>query len=558
VVTLLLLGAVALRSSDLRADPPVMGLSMGPLIDEGYATYSARSLLLTGRWRPDDFLPLVVYPLFSLTALVAFKLLGFGFVQVRLISVIAGSVSVLLIFMIARRLFNITSALLAGLLLASCYPLVMYSRIGIVETLLITFLLALGYIHVRGFQAPRAVFFGAFLCVAAPLFVKPSALFIIPAFVVTHFLHFVRRREPAISATWRRTLALGLTGAACAIGLWAATIFLPFWWDYLTYVLRHSLDSPAGHPASFLSYLLSTLTVGGKSWLARRAAWLAVIGIATLPAMILPSRSRARFFALWYLFGLLQLGYMFYRPDRYELVLLPVLILSGAGAIGTFIESGTLVPASFASRHAMWLTAACWWLPVTHFAFYTEGFWGLLNPRSEAEFVFVPLGLSVVLAVAVWFLTRSSGGAIRVRPRWARWALAAVPIALILRLDLSQYASWFQSRSYHLVSYAAEVDQALAPGSVLAGSWAPTLLLGSSKRAICISEWANRDDPVGRFGVTHVVSQGEEKDWELFRRLYPQQAGQARIVRRFELRGVPITVRALMPTDRTRAVPGHD
>jgi hypothetical protein len=42
----------------------------------------------------------------------------------------------------------------------------------------------------------------------------------------------------------------------------------------------------------------------------------------------------------------------------------------------------------------------------------------------------------------------------------------------------------------------------------------------SRKRALCVTDWANNDDPVGRFGATHLVSH-EQNDGNLLEKSYP-------------------------------------
>ena len=124
-----------------------------------------------------------------------------------------------------------------------------------------------------------------------------------------------------------------------------------------------------------------------------------------------------------------------------------------------------------------------------------------------------------------------------------RCAIAAVPLFLVLRLDLSQHVDWFHHRTHRLYACTTDLDRSLPEGSVVGGSWAPALLLGSRKRAVCLTDWANLDDPLGRFGLTHIVTVEGEADEELLRRLYPGLMETARPFKRYRVADVEVTVR---------------
>jgi len=74
------------------------------------------------------------------------------------------------------------------------------------------------------------------------------------------------------------------------------------------------------------------------------------------------------------------------------------------------------------------------------------------------------------------------------------------------------------------------------------GNWAPALLVGSKHRAVATTDWANSDDPVGRFGATHLVSLEDGSDLKLFSRLYPYMMYRAEVFRRYEVGGTPLLV----------------
>ena len=545
LILLLMLGALALRASDLRADPPPdLSWSTGPYTDEALNTYSARNMVLYGHWRMDDFFPLVVYPLVNYVMLLVFKLFGMGFVQVKLLSLLAGVASVLVIYLLVKEDAGHLAGLLAGLVLATSFPLTMYSRLGLVESVQILFLLLTGLCYVRGLKRPWQMGLAGLLSASSILLVKVSAAFIAPALATAFAWElFAARKDRAAVQVMLRGLGWGFAGIGVALGIWLAIVFLPHHADYFQYVLRHSLESPAGHPQGPVAYLLNTFTVGLKSRLIPRLSWVALLGFLVLPVLASGRRPALRYLGLWFTLALLMLGYMNYRPDRYELVLLPTLIAGFAVSLARIIETGTLLPRlkptlPKAGLYTLWL-----WILATQLTYYTNGFWGALRPRNESALLVATLVVAVaagVLSYAIAWVAARNG--LSIRSPAARAAIALALLLLTVRLDLAQYSRWFGTRTHVMVESGADLDRALSADAVLAGNWATALLVGSKRHAVPLTDWANSDDPVGRFGATHLVSAENGFDFKLFSQLYPDMMPKASVFRRYEVRGIPLLV----------------
>jgi hypothetical protein len=99
-----------------------------------------------------------------------------------------------------------------------------------------------------------------------------------------------------------------------------------------------------------------------------------------------------------------------------------------------------------------------------------------------------------------------------------------------------------------MVGYSHEVDALLPEDGVLGGSWAPALMMESRKRGVCITDWANNDDPVGRFGMTHLVSHNEN-DIRQLEKSYPRLRDYLKPVWSRPVRGTRLTVFELMRPD---------
>jgi 4-amino-4-deoxy-L-arabinose transferase-like glycosyltransferase len=524
LVLLFLLGALALRTADLRADPPPdMSWSTGPYTDEALDTYSARNLVLYGRWKTDDFLPLVIYPLVNYAMVLIFKVLGFGFIQLKLLSLAAGVLSVLVIYLLVREDSGHLAGLLAGLILATSFPLVMYGRLGLVETTQILFLLATGLFYVRGLKQPWQMGVAGLLGASSFLLVKASAAFIAPAAIGAFAWELVAaRRDRASFHTMLQAAKWGAAGIGVAICIWFLAVFLPYRTSYFEYIMRHSLRSPLGHPQGVLSYLVNTFSIGLKTGLLSRLAWPAAVGFVTLPVFAVGRRPALRYLALWFLTAALMLGYMNYRPDRYELVLLPALIAGFAAALARLLEEGTVVPGLNPSVPKTVLYSLWLWPLAAQTIVYTKYLWGLVRTASDPVITGLAFPLALAACFAGYAVVRRFRRGINLRPLAARTVVALVLLTLTLRMDFVQFSYWFRHRTHDIVNCCNDISSILPNDAVLAGGWAPVLLSCSRKRALAITDWANIEDPVRRYGITHLVTAEGGFEEELFWKLYPE------------------------------------
>ncbi len=551
LILLVIVGALAMRVSDLKADPQVdmkSGLvwSLGPYTDEALDAYSARNMVLYGRWRVDDLFPLVVYPLVNYLMVLIFKLFGMGFIQVKLLSLLASVASVLAIYLLVKEDAGRLAGLLAGLAFATSFPLTMYGRLGLVEPVQILFLLLTGLCYVRGLRRPSLMGLAGLLAASTILLVKVSAAFIAPALVIAVAWElYSARKDRAAVRVMLHGIGWGLAGVAAALVIWLAIVFLPHRADYFQYVLHHSLESPAGHPNGIVEYLLNTFTVGYWTGLMPRLSWVALVGFVTLPMLAVGRRPALRYLGLCFTLAALMLGYMNYRPDRYELVLLPTLIAGFAVTLARIIETGALLPRLRPTLIKTGLYTLWLWILTTQLGGYTNGFWGMARPKSDPDALVLTFTVAAATSILGYLVMRVAKNGITIRPLAIRSAIAIILLLLAVRLDFAQYSRWFGSRTHVMVESGADLDNALPANAVVVGNWGPALLVGSKHRAVAMTDWANSDDPVGRFGATHLVSLEDGSDFKLFSRLYPYMMHRAEVFRRYEIDGIPLFVYTL-------------
>ncbi len=574
LLSAILLIALLFRTADLRADPPPdLSWSFAPYTDESLNTYSARNLILYGNWYQDDFLPFCIYPLVNIVVALIFKLVGIGFVQVKLLSVLSGLLGVLIMALLIRHTAGEITALLAGLLLALSYPLVMYSRLGLVETVQILFLLLTGFFWIKSLEKPVLMLLTGFCAFSTFLLIKISGVFILPALLLLFICRWLstrsrqeERRQFLVSIGWFTAGAIG------AIIVWLIVVFLPYRNQYLQYVLRHSSESPAGHPQTLIAYLFNTFTIGVRSKLLPRLVWIALLGFLSLPGHAIRHRdARARqswqYLLFWFIFAVLMLGYMNYRPPRYEIIILPPLIAAAANTLSQWLipKPNSSLPSigkekvpglsraekkkapAKSSRlfFSIILYAIYLWPLALQLLLYISNFRNYPAPGNELGITVIALVIalttSLIGALFYRLLTKNRIGKIP--------ALNAIVAALLLlfslRLDLGQFFNWFSNRTYILISSARDLDQSLPEDAVVAGSWAPPLMIESRKRAVAITDWANINDPINRFGVTHIILGENEVDRLLWQKLPLEIKERLKPLRQYRIRGQLLTVYAL-------------
>ncbi|MEO0004939.1 MAG: glycosyltransferase family 39 protein [candidate division WOR-3 bacterium] len=542
LIVIVILG-FGLRAADLRADPPPdLSWSFAPYTDESLNTYSARNFVLYGSWKMDEFLPFVIYPLVNMLVALVFKLFGIGFVQVKLLSLLAGALGIFIIALLVKEETGKTATLLSALMLATCYPLVMYSRLGLVETVQILFLLLTGLFGVKGQKKKIHLILCGFFAFGTVLLVKLSAVFIAPVMLILFAIDFFQNKD---KRNFLSRILLFLGGATIAVGIWFFLVFLPYKNEYLQYVLRHSSESPAGHPKNLPAYLFNTFTFGLRSKLLPRMVWIAILGFLALPWLAKKQNLALRYSFLVFLFGLFMLGYMNYRPPRYEIILLPSLIIAAAVSIAKNLRTGMIIPPV---NPALWKAVlyGFWlWPFFLQVLLYASNFKNY--PRQGSETGILTLGFVIAFgfAFAGYGLLRLKKDGIILKSPWIRTVIVIIFLILTVRLDLGQFYNWFSNRTYNLINYSRELDRLLPENAVVGGSWAPPLMIESRKRALCITDWANINDPINRFGITHLIIGENEADQLLLKTLDPQIVENMTLLRQFQIRGQILRIYAL-------------
>jgi hypothetical protein len=455
----LVLAAVvlALLMPFATADPPAgLTTSNAPWTDEGFNLANARERVLSGRFATGDIDRSLTNGAYSAIAAGVFAVTGPHLAAGRAISVAAVAVAVLLLAVGLAEVLGVAPALLAAATLAGTDLVLEYGRLALVEPTVLALLVAAYVLAVRAPWRPSPwAGAGAGLALAAAVSVKAIALLPAVAMLAVVIGAALARRD-------RRALVMGLValGVAVAAGLvWLLAVALPN-----LDRLRTALEI---WPQ--VSYLAAPWTLAGRLW-----------------------------------------HYLEAGGDGAAWRCLPLLLAAGLGLVAA---SASWRGTGRAARDAL-VIAALWGI----------GLWAAVGAGDYLPTQYVAPNRYVVPALPglavlggfglAWLAGALSRGTARAaalgtlgRPR----APAAVGVALALAVAVPGMARYLSAAaaSGHLRERDQRVLAASLPArAVVFGAYAPTLLFDT--RARLISTWppagANVDDPVGRFGVSHVLA----------------------------------------------------
>ena len=423
-MTGILIVAAALRLVFPLADPPWQSTVGVVWHDEGAWTHNARNRVLFGVWTMDEWNPMYLAPVFTGLEAVSFGLFRVGLWQARLVSEVAGWISVLVLGLGVARLADRATGLIAAALLATNYVYVTWNRAALMEATMISFMVISWYCYVR---AERAPLWGLLAGPAALLafFSKAAAAFYVAALGLDAMLMLIwsttdRRRHRAASYT-----LLGL-GAGAAV---AAVAFVgPYWTEFRFYNWQMSVTRKPSYTikafvdrASWLPIIHDFFT---RMWLTTILAGAALLGRLrhwrTQPAAV-------RLLMLWIGLGVVELILHDVGNERRLIFLIPALVTLAALALG---RDRCLLPPGSADvpvKRALLIA------PILLYTLYV-----LIGALVRLAFLYQTrpgVRLAAALAVAtaaLIYLTWPRGPAWLTKSRWSATAATALLLVMIL------------------------------------------------------------------------------------------------------------------------------
>ncbi|HEV8375091.1 MAG TPA: glycosyltransferase family 39 protein [Candidatus Polarisedimenticolia bacterium] len=332
--------------------------------------------------------------LYYWVSLVFFHILGPGELSARLACALFGTGGVLLTWALARRLFDDSTALRAGVLLATSLEYFWYSRTAVTD-LPLTFCVTLSlmaFFRASEGWGPKELWYPvAFAAAGAAALAKGPVGLVLPALVAGSYLLFMRRLGELSTIPWGRSLLAFLLVAAPWYLLVSFRHGSLFWNDFIVNRnLERYTSTIHRHPGP-VTYYLPFLVVG-------LFPWGALFPFAALEGVRRgwgSFRAEARgygFLLLWVLMPLLFFSFAGSKLPSYLLPCFPAMAVLTSDGWGRIIES------SAAPRLRPWVIAALLFLfPVVAGLIYR---WCRTEAPDQIPFQ-LPLALSLACTCAV-------------------------------------------------------------------------------------------------------------------------------------------------------------
>ena len=208
VLFFILVCFLTLRFVHLDADLPLHVFAH--VNDEAFKTQPARYMALWETWVDDDSNSgLLLAPLYSLFVVASYKLLDVSLFSTRILSAIAGVLSIILLYVILSK-ENKKIAFFSSFLLSIHHLFFILNRIGLPESLLILFSLAGFWLIYDSKKYWRFVFAG--IIFGASFLLKISQLYFMPAVFLFLLISYLQKKIKimhAVSLLFSYGLVLG-------------------------------------------------------------------------------------------------------------------------------------------------------------------------------------------------------------------------------------------------------------------------------------------------------------------------------------------------------------
>jgi 4-amino-4-deoxy-L-arabinose transferase-like glycosyltransferase len=341
-----LVALTALHAIHVRADFPNNSpwMDYSKYTDEGWYGKAAIEHYVTGSWYVHgDFNPSIALPVLPALEIVLFRFTGVSLAAARLLILAVFVCNLLLTYFIVRMQASRWAALLAVTLLTANAFLYAFSRLAILEPLLIFFLLASWLLALRwprmqsrAGRLTALLGIGVSLCLM--VLTKTTAIFVLPStlFLIWHGCGYKLR--PTLRACLPIALSAGVP--------WAAYYFFlvrpRYLFDYHYLFAANQWTQPTNLPGWLKAFWFA---LHGALWI---DPWLCALAAACVILSLLLFR------ALWrnpiFVASLLAAGgYIFFigwhnnmQPRYYQVVAFPLAIVASLGLAASIRQRGSL------------------------------------------------------------------------------------------------------------------------------------------------------------------------------------------------------------------------
>ena len=211
----------ALSFVHLRADFPNGSAwnDWSKTTDEGWYASGAVHRILMGEWRqPGAFNPAVALPVWPVLAGIWFRVAGLGIVQIRVLTLLLTGASLMMLFRLVRERAGALPAALAVALLATNPFFASFTRLAVLEPVMIFFLLlALVLESEAARRNSNDMTCAAGVAMTALILTKTTGLVLVPGILYFLWATLRQRGVPAVAA-----LRCVLFAAVSVVVVWAA------------------------------------------------------------------------------------------------------------------------------------------------------------------------------------------------------------------------------------------------------------------------------------------------------------------------------------------------
>ncbi|MBN1296018.1 glycosyltransferase family 39 protein [bacterium] len=506
--------AILIRIVALDADPPsTAGLHF--ISDEGWWVHNARNKILFDDWILDEFnQSLLISPTFCLATFMVYSFLGVSYATTRIIPILSGILSVLLLTGILRKYLPRRSTVFAAVLFGFSFGFTTLNRTAYVDSTALLFVLLAWWLMEWMADRVWAVFLAG-MSIALAVATKSYVLSAMPPITVILALRIWQQRR---TIRWR-DLALNTLlvagGIVSVFLLWRKYIYLPNIDEYrIMYFLWQDGNFPStlrdflvNLPSFFVNrtgdrlipprffFLNATLVVLAGIRLAR--SMMDTSGSLLEALRNIPSIEKEAW--LFLAIVSMEIAPLTAKPfRRYIFMYLPLIVLAARSIESMATPRSS--PYSLPVRIVQWI-----------------GLTGpaiLILPPFIARLIPDPVSLPLAWLISTGSLIVLTVAAFPVFQKTAlhpKKSITCIVVSLFLLLDGGLHLHAFTTRSTTMRDTSRELGLTyFTPGTVVLGGIAHSLCLETTARAITI--WGRQEaprvlnqDPVRRFHPDYLI-----------------------------------------------------
>ena len=188
----------------------------------------------------------------------SYKVFGVNLFSARLVSAFFGALSVPLVYVIARRLFDSKTAMISALLLPGCYLHFQIARWAITDMALNFFILLAFYFFIEGFQNKEnknISYYLIYICMGLGFMIKGPPAIIIPSIVIGSYI-LISQKLKELS---QLKLGIGIAILSAIILPWFITMLAMHGDEFKNHILGAELRDRIIHDTPFSLYYFGVI-----------------------------------------------------------------------------------------------------------------------------------------------------------------------------------------------------------------------------------------------------------------------------------------------------------